>query len=154
MVPPAEFESYYGRPVLKPPVWEWKIAAYLFTGGLSAGSAVLGAGADLTGRRTLRRVGWLSALVNRNRLRFVVKTFPAERIWGEFVAAERARLSVVSQGMEARMLRRAYLEGILRSAEWIAARMHYYLVVPEEARRLGGLCVGLRRDLAAFERGR
>ena len=64
VVPPAEFESYYGRPVLKPPVWEWKVAAYLFTGGLSAGSAVLGAGADLTGRPVLRRVGWLSALVN------------------------------------------------------------------------------------------
>jgi hypothetical protein len=64
VVPPAEFRSYYGRPVLKPPVWEWKIAAYLFTGGLSAGSAVLGAGAELTGRRTLRRVGWLSALAN------------------------------------------------------------------------------------------
>jgi hypothetical protein len=64
MVPPAEFQSYYGRPVLKPPVWEWKVAAYLFTGGLSAGSAVLGAGADLTGRPALRRVGWLSALAN------------------------------------------------------------------------------------------
>ena len=33
-VPRAEFRSYYfGRPVLKEPVWEWKIAAYLFTGG-------------------------------------------------------------------------------------------------------------------------
>ncbi|HEY2239641.1 MAG TPA: polysulfide reductase, partial [Streptosporangiaceae bacterium] len=34
-VPRAEFRSYYGRPVLKPPVWEWKIPAYLFTGGLA-----------------------------------------------------------------------------------------------------------------------
>lgn len=58
-VPPAEFESYYGRPVLKPPVWEWKIPAYFFTGGLSAGSALLGAGADLTGRPALRRAGRL-----------------------------------------------------------------------------------------------
>jgi formate-dependent nitrite reductase membrane component NrfD len=62
MVPPADFRSYYGRPVLKPPVWEWKIPAYLFTGGLSAGAAVLGAGADLTGRPALRRVGRLGAL--------------------------------------------------------------------------------------------
>ena len=37
-------------PVLKPPVWEWKIPAYLFTGGLAAASALLAAGADLTGR--------------------------------------------------------------------------------------------------------
>jgi polysulfide reductase-like protein len=56
--------SYYGRPVLKTPVWEWKIPAYLFAGGLSAGSALLGAGADLTGRPALRRAGRLSALAN------------------------------------------------------------------------------------------
>jgi formate-dependent nitrite reductase membrane component NrfD len=59
MVPDAEFSSYYNRPVLKPPVWEWKIAAYLFTGGLAAGTSVIAAGADLTGRPRLRRVGWL-----------------------------------------------------------------------------------------------
>lgn len=56
------FGSYYGRPVLKPPVWEWKIPAYLFTGGLSAGSALLAAGADLTDRPVLRRAGRLSGL--------------------------------------------------------------------------------------------
>ncbi|MDT7705303.1 MAG: hypothetical protein QOG20_910 [Pseudonocardiales bacterium] len=62
MVPDAEFRSYYGRPVLKPPVWEWKIPAYLFTGGLAAGSAVLGAGADLTDRPALRQAGRLGSL--------------------------------------------------------------------------------------------
>lgn len=61
-VPRAEFRSYYGRPVLKPPVWDWRIAAYLFSGGLSAGSALLAAGADLTDRPRLRRVGRLGAL--------------------------------------------------------------------------------------------
>lgn len=61
-VPSADFRSYYGRPVLKPPAWEWGIPAYLFAGGLSAGAAVLGAGADLTGRPALRRVGRLGAL--------------------------------------------------------------------------------------------
>ncbi|GAB2998315.1 polysulfide reductase NrfD [Amycolatopsis acidiphila] len=61
-VPKAEFSSYYGRAVLKPPVWEWKIAAYLFTGGLSAGSAMLAAGADLTGRPALRTAGRVGAL--------------------------------------------------------------------------------------------
>ncbi len=63
MVPRAEFRSYYGRPVLKPPVWEWKVPAYLFTGGLSAGSAVLAAGADLTRRPALRRAGRISSLL-------------------------------------------------------------------------------------------
>ncbi|HEY0718082.1 MAG TPA: NrfD/PsrC family molybdoenzyme membrane anchor subunit [Streptosporangiaceae bacterium] len=61
-VPKAEFRSYYGRPVLKPPVWEWKIPAYLFTGGLAAGSALLAAGADLTGRPALRRATRLGSL--------------------------------------------------------------------------------------------
>ncbi|HVW40596.1 MAG TPA: NrfD/PsrC family molybdoenzyme membrane anchor subunit, partial [Amycolatopsis sp.] len=61
-VPRADFQSYYGRAVLKSPVWEWKIPAYLFTGGLSAGAAMLGAGADLTGRPSLRRVARLGAL--------------------------------------------------------------------------------------------
>jgi formate-dependent nitrite reductase membrane component NrfD len=62
MVPPAEFRSYYGRPILKRPAWEWKVPAYLFVGGVSAGSAVLAAGADLTGRPALRRGGRLGAL--------------------------------------------------------------------------------------------
>ena len=63
-VPRAEFRSYYGRPVLKKPVWDWKIAAYLFSGGLSAGSAMLAAGADVTGRPGLRRVNRVGALVS------------------------------------------------------------------------------------------
>ncbi len=55
MVPEAEFRSYYGRPVLKPPVWEDGIAYYFYLGGLSAGSALLAAGADLNGCFELRR---------------------------------------------------------------------------------------------------
>ena len=62
VVPEAEFRSYYGRPVLKPPVWKHEIPAYLFTGGLAAGTAVLAAGADLTGRPALRRASWLGSL--------------------------------------------------------------------------------------------
>jgi formate-dependent nitrite reductase membrane component NrfD len=62
VVAKARFRSYYGRPVLKPPVWEWKVPAYLFTGGLSAGTALLAAGADLTGRPGLRRVSRTGSL--------------------------------------------------------------------------------------------
>ena len=51
MVPKAEFTSYYGKPVLNPPVWEARdIAGYFFLGGLAGGSSLLAAGADLTGR--------------------------------------------------------------------------------------------------------
>ncbi|MEV1157425.1 NrfD/PsrC family molybdoenzyme membrane anchor subunit [Micromonospora chokoriensis] len=61
-VPAADFTSYYGRPVLKPPVWKYDIAGYLFTGGLAAGGALIGAGAQLTGRPGLRTVGRWTAL--------------------------------------------------------------------------------------------
>jgi hypothetical protein len=47
---------------VKAPVWRHDIAAYLFTGGLAAGSALLAAGADLTGRPGLRRAGRFAAL--------------------------------------------------------------------------------------------
>ena len=33
--------SYYGRPVIKEPVWTWEIPAYLFTGGIGGASSVL-----------------------------------------------------------------------------------------------------------------
>ncbi|MFC7529729.1 NrfD/PsrC family molybdoenzyme membrane anchor subunit [Actinoplanes sp. GCM10030250] len=62
MVPPADFRSYYGRPIVRPPVWHHDIAAYLFTGGLAAGSALLAAGGDATGRPALRRAGRTTAL--------------------------------------------------------------------------------------------
>ncbi|MFP5219027.1 MAG: NrfD/PsrC family molybdoenzyme membrane anchor subunit [Actinomycetes bacterium] len=63
VVPPATFTSYYGRPVVKPTPWEHDIPAYLFMGGVAAGSSLLSAGADLTGRPLLRRRGRLAALV-------------------------------------------------------------------------------------------
>lgn len=62
MVPPADFRSYYGRAVVRPPAWHHDIAAYLFTGGLAAGSALLAAGADATGRPQMRRAGRVTAL--------------------------------------------------------------------------------------------
>jgi hypothetical protein len=63
MVPRASFSSYYGRPIVKRPVWSRRdIGGYLFTGGLAAGSALVAAGADLTHRPGLRRVSRLTAL--------------------------------------------------------------------------------------------
>ena len=55
-------DSYYGQPIVRAPVWKHDIPAYLFTGGLAAGSALLAAGADATGRPVLRRTGRLAAL--------------------------------------------------------------------------------------------
>ncbi len=62
VVPDATFTSYYGRPVVKPSPWESDIPAYLFLGGAAAGSSLLAAGADLSGRTSLRRMGRLTAL--------------------------------------------------------------------------------------------
>jgi len=62
VVPPAEFESYYGRPIVKAPVWRDDIPSYLFTGGVAAGSALLAAGGDATGRPRLRRAGRFAAV--------------------------------------------------------------------------------------------
>lgn len=55
VVPDAEFTSYYGRPIVKAPPWEEDIAAYLFLGGVAAGSGLLAASAQLTGNTALRR---------------------------------------------------------------------------------------------------
>lgn len=62
MVPEVEFTSYYGRNVIKPVPWGPGIAAYLFLGGVAGGSALLAAGAQLTGRALLRRNCRLSAM--------------------------------------------------------------------------------------------
>ncbi|MDQ1438259.1 MAG: hypothetical protein QOK43_1888 [Acidimicrobiaceae bacterium] len=62
VVPKADFRSYYGKPILKRPVWKWQIPAYFFAGGLAAGSSALAAGAGWTGRPVLRRRARLTAL--------------------------------------------------------------------------------------------
>ncbi|HXD53574.1 MAG TPA: NrfD/PsrC family molybdoenzyme membrane anchor subunit [Solirubrobacteraceae bacterium] len=55
-------DSYYGRPIINPPVWaERDIAGYLFAGGLAGSSSILAAGAELTGRRRLARRSKLAA---------------------------------------------------------------------------------------------
>ena len=47
--------SYYGRPVLKEPVWQPEIPAYFFTGGLAGASSILGLTARIAGNETLAR---------------------------------------------------------------------------------------------------
>jgi hypothetical protein len=62
MVPEPEFESYYGRQILKTPTWKTPdVPLYLFLGGLAGASAVLAEGAALTGRPDLERVARLAA---------------------------------------------------------------------------------------------
>lgn len=64
MVPDAEFRSYYGQPVIKPPVWKVPdVPGYLYLGGLAGASATMAALADATGRPALRRIGRLASTV-------------------------------------------------------------------------------------------
>jgi hypothetical protein len=51
----TEVRSYYGRPVIKEPVWTWEIPTYFFTGGLAGASSVLSASAKLFGNERLSR---------------------------------------------------------------------------------------------------
>jgi formate-dependent nitrite reductase membrane component NrfD len=57
--------TYYGRPVLKEPVWIWAVPAYFFTGGVAGAAAVLGASAQSSTRDELdgliRRCRWIAA---------------------------------------------------------------------------------------------
>src|SRR3954470_9140475 len=62
MVPEPEFESYYGRQILKAPTWKTPdVPLYLFLGGMAGGSALLAEGAALSDRPALERVARLAA---------------------------------------------------------------------------------------------
>jgi DMSO reductase anchor subunit len=62
LVPEPEFESYYGRPVLKAPVWKQPdVPLYLFLGGYAGASALLAEGAAVTGRHALERAARVGA---------------------------------------------------------------------------------------------
>lgn len=64
----SEMRSYYGRPIIKEPVWTWEIPAYFFTGGLAGASSVLSSAARLAGNDELARtslyVGAVADLVS------------------------------------------------------------------------------------------
>jgi formate-dependent nitrite reductase membrane component NrfD len=51
----TEMRSYYGRPILKEPVWKPAVPFYLFTGGIAGGCAVLHGIAKLAGHERLAR---------------------------------------------------------------------------------------------------
>ncbi|WP_131106148.1 NrfD/PsrC family molybdoenzyme membrane anchor subunit [Ornithinimicrobium sufpigmenti] len=54
-VPDAQFSAYYGQPIIKAVPWKHEIPAYLFLGGIAAGSGIIASGAAATGRPVLRR---------------------------------------------------------------------------------------------------
>jgi formate-dependent nitrite reductase membrane component NrfD len=63
MVPREQPTSYYGRPIVKRPVWKPEIPLYFFFGGLAGASATLAAAATFAGRPKLARRAWAGAFV-------------------------------------------------------------------------------------------
>jgi formate-dependent nitrite reductase membrane component NrfD len=55
----SEMRSYYGRPVVKEPVWKPEVPVYMFTGGIAGASSVLHTVARLTGHERLARTSLL-----------------------------------------------------------------------------------------------
>jgi formate-dependent nitrite reductase membrane component NrfD len=53
-------QGYYGRPIVKEPVWSPAVAAYFWLGGLAGMSAVLGFASRLAGRPRLARASFLA----------------------------------------------------------------------------------------------
>jgi hypothetical protein len=57
----TEMRSYYGRPVIKEPVWQPEVPAYFFTGGLAGASSALGFLARVRGNdRLADRLSWVA----------------------------------------------------------------------------------------------
>jgi formate-dependent nitrite reductase membrane component NrfD len=57
----TEMRSYYGRPVVKEPVWKPEVPFYFFTGGLAGASSFLGQLARMNGNEELAdRALWIS----------------------------------------------------------------------------------------------
>lgn len=54
--------SYYGRPVVKAPVWQPAIALYFYTGGVAGASSVVAFAAGLAGNRRLARSALLASV--------------------------------------------------------------------------------------------
>lgn len=90
----------------------------------------------------------LFTLVNRNRMRYAIKTLPSERLWDEFVVAERLQARQLEPGSpHARLLMLTYLEGILLRNEWVAARAQYHTMTASEVAAIKQICSDLRTDL-------
>jgi formate-dependent nitrite reductase membrane component NrfD len=63
LVPREQPTTYYGRPIVKSPVWKPEIPFYFFFGGLAGASAVLATAATFAERPALARRAWAGAVV-------------------------------------------------------------------------------------------
>jgi Polysulphide reductase, NrfD len=54
--------DYYGRPILKEPVWTWEIPTYFFVGGTAGAAAPFALMCEMRGDHALARRAWLISL--------------------------------------------------------------------------------------------
>ncbi len=124
-VPSAEFQSYYGKPILKVARWrEPHLPAYLFLGELSGALAMVGAAAHATGRRSLARTARLASALGAY-------------AGGAFLTAELGRPERFLN-----MLRVAKPTSPMSMGSWILAS-HSGLVSAAAASEVTGLLPGL-----------
>ena len=88
-------------------------------------------------------------ITERNRLRYVVKNWPVNKIRETFLPAERAHLDASGHNLELATLRRAYLDAILHAEEWLEARRTRQAVTAEDEVCLRSLGAELRRHISA-----
>jgi hypothetical protein len=62
--PFPETNSYYGLPIVKPPVWTWEVPLYFFAGGAAGASSVIALAAQITGASPslVRDARWIAAI--------------------------------------------------------------------------------------------
>jgi hypothetical protein len=62
--PFPETPSYYGLPIVKPPVWTWEVPLYFFAGGAAGASSVIAIAAQLSGasRSLVRDARWIAVI--------------------------------------------------------------------------------------------
>ncbi|HEV7425993.1 MAG TPA: NrfD/PsrC family molybdoenzyme membrane anchor subunit [Thermoanaerobaculia bacterium] len=62
--PMPETPSYYGLPIVKPPVWTWEVPLYFFAGGAAGASSVIALTAQLAGASPslVRDARWIAAI--------------------------------------------------------------------------------------------
>jgi hypothetical protein len=60
---PSTAGGYYGRPLLKPPVWTWEVPIYFFAGGTAGVAAMIAAAGAFTGADAtlVRDARWVAA---------------------------------------------------------------------------------------------
>ncbi|MDX6665701.1 MAG: hypothetical protein QOG68_1907, partial [Solirubrobacteraceae bacterium] len=58
----TEPRSYYGRPILKAPVWTPEVPVYFWVGGIAGASTGLALGAERAGNPRLARNAWRAAM--------------------------------------------------------------------------------------------